>query len=135
MQLLKKMVVNIKSHKVIRLRIDYRAASNAGDAIEFDKVLLANGGGDSLIGKPVIEGATVESTVLIAEEKGEKLEVQKLRRRKNSRRHNGHRQKYTVVSISAINVPGLEVIEQEKPASETVAATTSEETPATSEDA
>ena len=43
--------------------------------------------------------------------KGEKLEIQKFRRRKNSRRHTGHRQKYTTVLIKSINVPGLEIVE------------------------
>ncbi len=115
-----------------RLQIDYRAASNVGDNIAFDRVLLANGGDDSVIGRPLIEGATVSATVLIPEEKGEKLEVQKLRRRKNSRRHTGHRQKYTVVSISEINVPGLDTAKAEPqgtaPAEETP--TTTEETEA-----
>ncbi len=97
-----------------RLQIDYRASINEGDNIAFNNVLLANTGEESLIGKPTIEGATVSATVLIPEEKGEKLEVQKLRRRKNSRRHTGHRQKYTIVSISEINVPGLDIVSQEK---------------------
>jgi large subunit ribosomal protein L21 len=41
--------------------------------------------------------------------KGPKLEVQKIRRRKNSRRHTGHRQKHTVVKITKIDVPGLQI--------------------------
>ena len=58
-----------------------------------------------------------------AEKKGEKLEVQKIRRRKNSRRHTGHRQRYTVVQIDEINVPNLEIVEQaaEKPSDEPAA--------------
>ncbi|WP_339728746.1 50S ribosomal protein L21 [uncultured Gimesia sp.] len=105
------------------LTIDYRATANEGDAITFESVLLANGGGASAIGAPTIEGATVEAEVVNPEFKGEKLEIQKFRRRKNSRRHTGHRQKYTTVLIKTINVPGLEVVEEpaaEKP--ETAAA-------------
>ena len=94
-----------------RLSIDFRSDANAGDTITFEKVLLANGGGASIVGKPVIDGATVAAEVLIAEEKGPKLEIQKIRRRKNSRRHTGHRQKYTQVKITEINVPNLEVVE------------------------
>ena len=93
------------------LTIDYRAGSEVGTAITFDRVLLANGGGASLIGAPTVEGGSVEAEVVIPEEKGEKLEIQKIRRRKNSRRHTGHRQKYTAVRITSINVPGLEVVE------------------------
>ncbi|NQV26124.1 MAG: 50S ribosomal protein L21 [Rhodopirellula sp.] len=93
------------------LVVDYRDEANVGDSLTFEKVLLANGGGSSTIGRPLIEGASVSAEVIDAELKGEKLEIQKFRRRKNSRRHNGHRQKYTAVKITEINVPGLEVAE------------------------
>ncbi|WP_417850005.1 50S ribosomal protein L21 [Thalassoglobus sp.] len=91
------------------LTIDLRSDAEVGQTITFDKVLLANGGGASAIGSPVIEGATVEAEVIDDLVKGPKLEVQKFRRRKNSRSHTGHRQKYTGVRITAINVPNLEI--------------------------
>jgi len=69
------------------LTIDYRKGSEPGQTIEFDRVLLANGGGSSAIGQPVIDGATVTAEVVETEVKGPKLEIQKIRRRKNSRRH------------------------------------------------
>ena len=94
-----------------QLRVDYRAGSEAGQTLSFDRILLANGGGDSMIGAPVIEGALVEAEIVEPEFKGKKLEVQKLRRRKNSRTHTGHRQKYTTVRVTSINVPGLEILE------------------------
>jgi large subunit ribosomal protein L21 len=91
--------------------VDYRAGSEAGQSLSFDRILLANGGAESVIGRPVIEGATVEAEIVDPIHKGPKLEVQKVRRRKNSRRHTGHRQKHTTVRVTAINVPGLEVVE------------------------
>ncbi|MCA9077946.1 MAG: 50S ribosomal protein L21 [Planctomycetaceae bacterium] len=94
------------------LDVDYRADSEVGQSLSFDRILLANGGASSVIGRPAIEGATVEAEVIDPEHKGKKLEVQKVRRRKNSRTHTGHRQKYTTVRITAINVPGLEVAEK-----------------------
>jgi large subunit ribosomal protein L21 len=39
---------------------------------------------------------------VVGETKGEKLVVQKFRRRKNSRRRTGHRQKFTLVKITKI---------------------------------
>jgi large subunit ribosomal protein L21 len=96
-----------------RLTVDYRADVQPGDSITFDRVLLANGGASSAIGKPTIEGASVQAEIIVPLEKGKKLEIQKFRRRKNSRRHTGHRQKYTTVRITDINVPGLEIIETE----------------------
>ena len=89
-----------------RLSIDFRASAEAGQTITFDRVLLASSGDRSLIGQPVIAGATVHAEVLLPEEKGPKLEIQKIRRRKNSRRHTGHRQKYTQVKVTDINVAG-----------------------------
>ncbi len=89
------------------LSIDYRSELNDGDTVTFDKVLAANSGADSAIGQPVINGASVTAEVIMAMEKGPKLEIQKIRRRKNSRRHTGHRQKYTAVKITSIDVPGM----------------------------
>ena len=34
-----------------------------------------------------------------------------MRRRKNYRRHTGHRQGYTQVKITGISVPGLQIVE------------------------
>lgn len=100
------------------LSVDYREDAKAGESLKFDRVLIANGGGASVIGAPLIEGAAVEAEVMIEEDKGPKLEVQKLRRRKNSRRHTGHRQKYTRVKITSISVPNLEVVQAKEAAAE-----------------
>ena len=53
------------------------------------------------VGQPVVEGASVTAEVL-AEIKGEKIHVQKFRRRKNSKRRTGHRQRYIKVRVSSI---------------------------------
>lgn len=114
------------------LSIDYRSELNDGDTVTFDKVLAANSGADSAIGQPVIDGASVTAEVVTALEKGPKLEIQKIRRRKNSRRHTGHRQKYTAVKITSIDVPGMAKpapVKEEAPAAATDAPAT-EETPA-----
>ncbi len=94
------------------LLIDYRDGVEEGSPIRFDQVLLANAGGASAIGRPEIPGASVEATVVRPEVKGKKLEIGKFRRRKNSRRHSGHRQKYTSVLVTSITVPGLRTAEK-----------------------
>ena len=94
--------------------IDYREGAEKGTAVRFDQILLANAGGPSSIGSPAVSGAIVEATIVRPEVKGPKLEIQKFRRRKNMRRHTGHRQKYTAVQIGSIKVPGLKA--GEKPA-------------------
>ena len=104
------------------LSVDYRDGAEVGSSLTFERVLIANGGGPSIIGSPVIDGATVEAEVIIGEDKGPKLEVQKIRRRKNSRRHTGHRQKYTRVKITSITVPNLDIAEEVAAPTETEAA-------------
>jgi large subunit ribosomal protein L21 len=95
-----------------KLAVDYRDGIEPGATITFDRILLANGGGASKIGAPLLDGAKVTAEVLRPELKGEKLEIGKYKRRKNSRRHVGHRQKHTLVRVSAIDVPGLEIVER-----------------------
>lgn len=89
------------------LVVDFRDGTEDGQSLKFEKVLLANGEAGSKIGRPAIEGASVTGEIVHALFKGPKLEIQKFRRRKNSRRHTGHRQKHTVVKVTAIEVPGL----------------------------
>jgi len=81
--------------------IDFREIS-AGEKLTFDKVLaISTGSGDLKLGTPTVAGASVQAEVVGAE-KGEKLVVQKFRRRKNSRRKTGHRSMHTRVKISKI---------------------------------
>ena len=74
---------------------------DAGGDVEFKDVLLVGGAGKTAVGAPTVAGASVKGTVL-AQQKGEKVVVFKKRRRKNSRRKNGHRQLETVVRIQEI---------------------------------
>ena len=105
------------------LAIDYRKDVQDGQAITFDKILIANGGGPSVVGQPIISGASVTAEVVVAQLKGIKLEIQTFHRRNASRRHTGHRQKYTRVKITGISVPGLKIVEQPKVEAPVAAAT------------
>ena len=84
------------------LDIDYREAS-AGDELKFDRVLAYRDDDGLKVGQPLLASATVIAEV-VGIEQGPKLVVQKIRRRKNSRRKTGHRQLYTRVKISKIEV-------------------------------
>jgi len=81
------------------LDLDYRDVKK-GSQVKFDKV-LACGGESPKIGQPHLAGASVTAEVVGAVQ-GPKLVVQKLRRRKNSRRRTGHRQLHTRVRINKI---------------------------------
>ncbi|MCA9118845.1 MAG: 50S ribosomal protein L21 [Planctomycetaceae bacterium] len=82
------------------LDIDFREAAK-GDELKFDRILAVSGDNGLKLGSPVVAGASVTAEVLGVDQ-GEKLVVQKFRRRKNSRRKTGHRQMYTRVRIGKI---------------------------------
>lgn len=74
---------------------------NVGDRIELSEVLLVAGEGDARIGTPLVKGAKVVGTIT-AQDRGEKIIVFKMKRRKGYRRKNGHRQFYTELRVDAI---------------------------------
>jgi large subunit ribosomal protein L21 len=84
------------------LVIDYRDVP-AGEKVTFDRVLaVSDGAGDLKLGAPLVSGASVVAEV-IGPEKGDKVVIQKLRRRKTYRRKTGFRPLYTRVRISSIS--------------------------------
>ncbi len=82
------------------LEIDFREVEE-GAELTFDRVLAVSDGESFKLGSPTVAGAAVRAKVL-GESKGEKIYVQKFRRRKNSKRRTGHRQKYVKVQIGSI---------------------------------
>ena len=72
-----------------------------GDTVKFDKV-LAVGGEKTAIGTPVVEGASVDATV-VANGKSKKIIVFKYKPKKGEKTKQGHRQPYTKVKIEKIN--------------------------------
>jgi large subunit ribosomal protein L21 len=82
--------------------VDYRSVE-PGKSVTFDRVLAVSDGNDVKLGTPMVDGATVTAEVL-GPDKGPKLVVQKLRKRKNSRRKTGHRSILTRVKIDKITV-------------------------------
>ena len=85
-----------------KLQLDYREAS-AGDEVRFEQVLAYGDDSGTKIGRPTVAGVSVLAEVLGVAQ-GPKLVVQKMRRRKNSRRRTGHRQLHTKVRVSKIVV-------------------------------
>ena len=83
------------------IQVDLRENAKAGDAVTFDNVLLVSGDAGVKVGKPNVAGASVAAEVL-KQEMGEKIYIQKMRRRKNFRKRTGHRQMYTRVRIGDV---------------------------------
>ncbi len=92
----------IKVEEGQEIQIDFRDV-DAGEKITFDRVLAYQNDSGLQIGQPTLDSATVTAEVL-GEQKGQKLTVQKFRRRKNSKTKTGHRQAYTKVKIEKITV-------------------------------
>ena len=103
-----------KQYKVAEgdsLNIELTDVSPDAETIELDKVLLVSDGEKVKIGTPYLKGAkVVASFKTTAEEsivKGKKLYPMHFRKRKNSRRRIGHRQKYLQVIIDKIEASKL----------------------------
>jgi large subunit ribosomal protein L21 len=80
-----------------------REAGDDEKTIKFDRVLLVAGEGEPKVGLPTVANATVSADV-IGEEKGEKITIQKYKRRKGYHKKIGHRQRYLRVRITGINL-------------------------------
>jgi large subunit ribosomal protein L21 len=78
-----------------------RLGSPAGSSVEFKEVLLLSNGSEVTVEPKVLASARVTGEV-IAERKEAKVLVVKFKRRKNYRRHRGHRQTMSTVRITKI---------------------------------
>lgn len=89
-----------------RVLIELADVADDAQTIEMDKVLFVGNDKDYKIGAPYIEGAKVigkfADTAAEAVVKGEKLYPAHFRRRKNSKKRIGHRQKHLQITIEKI---------------------------------
>ena len=72
-----------------------------GESIEFDQVLLVADGDKVSVGQPLLDGAKVTAEV-VEQGRHQKIKIVKFRRRKHSRKQQGHRQWFTAVKITGI---------------------------------
>ncbi|MGH8726780.1 MAG: 50S ribosomal protein L21 [Burkholderiales bacterium] len=79
-----------------------RIKADVGAEVIFDQVLFHSEGDNVKNGAPLIDGAQVKASV-VGHSRGEKVKVFKMRRRKNYRRTQGHRQNYTEIQITSIH--------------------------------
>ena len=90
-----------------RLEIELTEIPAEAKKIELDRVMLISDGKKIRMGTPYLEGAKVtasfENTAGEAVVKGLKLYPMHFRRRKNSKRRIGHRQRYLKITIEKIH--------------------------------
>jgi large subunit ribosomal protein L21 len=88
----------VKSGEQVKVEL---LAAEVGATVSFDRVLMLGEGEGVRVGAPLVEGATVKATV-VAQGRGEKIRIFKLRRRKHFAKTQGHRQGFTEVRIDEI---------------------------------
>ena len=87
--------------------------AKVGETIKFKNVLLLNDNTTTEIGSPNIEGATVEAK-LLDHVKDRTVLIFHKRRRKHSRKKNGHRQRHAKIQIMKLLAKGGKVIDEAK---------------------
>jgi large subunit ribosomal protein L21 len=76
-------------------------AADVGQEIVLDQILAVGNGADLLIGAPLVPGAAIKATI-VAQGRGDKVRIFKMRRRKHYQKRQGHRQNYTELFIAEI---------------------------------
>ena len=96
------------------LKIERLINSKENTKVEFKEILAYGDKKNIELGYPFLDGAKVEAD-LIKNSKNRTVLIFKKRRRKNSRRKNGHRQQFSLIRISKIfSKDGKVISEAEK---------------------
>ena len=88
----------VKSGEQVKVEL---LAAEVGATVSFDRVLMLGEGEGIKVGAPFVSGAAVKATV-VAQGRGEKIRIFKMRRRKHYAKTQGHRQGFTEVRIDEI---------------------------------
>ena len=90
-----------------------KLSAKKGEIVKFKNVLLLNDDKNTEIGNPSVDGAMVEAK-LLENVKDRTILVFHKRRRKHSRKKNGHRQRHSKIQITKILAKGGKVIDEAK---------------------
>jgi len=84
--------------------VELRDLAENQEEVEFDRILYYSDDDTKLVGQPLVKGAKVVGKIN-GVAAGPKLYPMQHRRRKDSRRRIGHRQKYLELEITEISKP------------------------------
>ena len=90
-----------------KLRIE-QIPADIGSEVVLNEVLVVADGENITTGAPFVSGASVTAKVL-AQGRGDKVRIFKMRRRKHYRKSQGHRQNYTEIEITGVKSQGSPV--------------------------
>ncbi len=94
-----------KQHRVStgdHLRVE-KLEGEVGSSVQLDQVLLVGGEGETHIGRPRLEGAQVQARIC-RQARGAKIIIFKKTRRQGYHKKQGHRQHYTELEITGIQL-------------------------------
>jgi large subunit ribosomal protein L21 len=100
----------VSASKILEIE---RLDAKVGETVKFKNVLLLNDDKSTEVGSPSIDGATVEAK-LLDNVKDRTVLIFHKRRRKHSRKKNGHRQRHSKIQITKIMSKGGKVIDEAK---------------------
>ena len=100
----------VKASEILKIE---KLVKETSSKIEFKEILAYGDDKKIEVGLPLIQGAKVEAE-LIKNGKHRTILIFKKRRRKNSRRKNGHRQQYSLIKINKIYSKDGSIISEAK---------------------
>ena len=84
--------------------VDVERLKGAADEVEFTPLLVVDDEGDTVTDRAALDTITVRAKVL-GEVKGDKIDIFKYKNKTGYRRRQGHRQRYTQLEITSIDMP------------------------------
>ena len=84
--------------------LDVERLKGAGDEVEFTPLLVVDENGVTVTDRTALGSITVRAKVL-GEVKGDKIDIFKYKNKSGNRRRQGHRQRYSRLEITAIDMP------------------------------
>ena len=84
--------------------IDVERLKNADDTVQFTPLLVVDADGNAISDRAQLNNLKVEAKVL-GEAQGPKVDIFKYKNKTGYRRRQGHRQKYTTLEVTAIELP------------------------------
>ena len=84
--------------------IQVELLKNAEDAVSFTPLLVVDDAGNAISDSSVLSKSSVSANVL-GEVKGDKIDIFKYKNKSGYRRRMGHRQRYTSLEVTGIDVP------------------------------
>jgi large subunit ribosomal protein L21 len=103
--------------------IEVERVKNASETIEFQPILVVDDEGTTHSASDALDGAVVTAKVL-GEVKGDKVDIFKYKNKTGYRRHMGHRQTFTQLEITGIEMKKAKKAAAKKPAAKKTKSTT-----------